>query len=891
MNSLSQPGPGTFSFFVWLSDLWSYHFFYFINTDNFDRRIPEENADGDDKDEDDDGPSGFGQVDDDIESEEDPPEWEMGIRRSNQARSCRIEDLTLSDIILDPDGNITYYWLGIVTLAVVYNIAVIVLRLAFQEMRDPAIEDSVFYLLDTIGDLIYILDIFVHMRISHYEDGCLVLDPTKIMEKYKKSNKFQMALLAILPFGTVYKLISGFGSLLFLDYFFYMSGDIHIMLVRLPRLLKYPTMARFFDITDSRTRNPNLIRAFKLTLNLWVVIHWIGCAYYVVSEYEGLGSNSWVYPSGQEYSSFTRKYIRVMYWSLMTLTTIGERPPPETDLEFVFTGLTFLIGVFVFAAVVGNVGDVISNMNAARTEFQSRMDQIKSYLQHRHVDEKLQNRVKRWAEYTWKRTQSIDEPSLLQLLPDRLRTEIAINVHLETLKKVKIFEECEEGLLRELVLKLRPQVYSPGDFICRIGEVGKEMFIVNHGKVEILVPSQQNGRRTVVATLTPGNYFGEISLLKLDDGQNRRTADVKAVGYSELLRLSRKDLMSALVEYPNAKRILEQQAKERIEKTKEMRRASSQDESPQAVDTPSDDHPPGKKKDLLLKVIRSSNFRKLLSSRHSEMNELREVVDELRQFDSQVTKDIIHNLQQKNENLQTELNKRQKEVSVLKRKLSRSKEIKCNHESPTSSRKAISSNTDCESNTCQTSVKSVCNVDNSLDDHLCCIAQNTSPILCRSTLDKLQSRQRHRQVNHLPVCSLPSMGNNCKCRSLRHSSSTPDVYKGGNVPILRIKHGNLDIKPSRSDPTLTFQEHFQKDNFRNGNLSKSHSNGDCSGENCKTRNDDYKNENIQAEDHDLHEIETLLDLETCDLTDSSAHSTDHSSDEQSDIDFDLPEKS
>lgn len=27
-----------------------------------------------------------------------------------------------------------------------------------------------------------------------------------------------------------------------------------------------------------------------------------------------------------------RKYIRVMYWSLMTLTTIGERPPPETDL-------------------------------------------------------------------------------------------------------------------------------------------------------------------------------------------------------------------------------------------------------------------------------------------------------------------------------------------------------------------------------------------------------------------------------------------------------------------------------------------------------------------------------------------------------------------------------
>lgn len=34
--------------------------------------------------------------------------------------------------------------------------------------------------------------------------------------------------------------------------------------------------------------------------------------------------------------------------------------------------MTFVIGVFVFAAVVGNVGDVISNMNASRQDFQAR---------------------------------------------------------------------------------------------------------------------------------------------------------------------------------------------------------------------------------------------------------------------------------------------------------------------------------------------------------------------------------------------------------------------------------------------------------------------------------------------------------------------------------------
>lgn len=47
---------------------------------------------------------------------------------------------------------------------------------------------------------------------------------------------------------------------------------------------------------------------------------------------------------------------------------------------------------------------------------------------------------------------------MLAALPDKLKAEIAIHVHLETLKQVEIFRDCEPGLLEELVLKLRLQV-------------------------------------------------------------------------------------------------------------------------------------------------------------------------------------------------------------------------------------------------------------------------------------------------------------------------------------------------------------------------------------------------------------------------------------------------
>ena len=56
------------------------------------------------------------------------------------------------------------------------------------------------------------------------------------------------------------------------------------------------------------------------------------------------------------------------------------------------------------------------------------------------------------------------------IFPDKLKAEIAINVHLDTLKRVEIFQNTEAGFLCELVLRLRPVLFSPGDYICRKGK-------------------------------------------------------------------------------------------------------------------------------------------------------------------------------------------------------------------------------------------------------------------------------------------------------------------------------------------------------------------------------------------------------------------------------------
>jgi cyclic nucleotide gated channel alpha 3 len=88
----------------------------------------------------------------------------------------------------------------------------------------------------------------------------------------------------------------------------------------------------------------------------------------------------------------------------------------------------------------------------------------------RRVPQHLQDRVIRWFDFLWTNNKSSEDNEILNLLPYKLRAEIAIHVHLDTLKRVEIFQNTEAGFLNELVLRLKPVLYSPGDYICRKGK-------------------------------------------------------------------------------------------------------------------------------------------------------------------------------------------------------------------------------------------------------------------------------------------------------------------------------------------------------------------------------------------------------------------------------------
>ncbi|XP_058886364.1 cyclic nucleotide-gated channel cone photoreceptor subunit alpha-like isoform X1 [Acipenser ruthenus] len=444
--------------------------------------------------------------------------------------------------VIDPASNLYYRWLSIIAAPVMYNWCLLVCRACFDELQMDYL--VLWGVLDYSSDCVYLIDTFVRFRTGFLKQGLLVKDSKELRENYMKTLQFKFDTLSLVPTDLIsIKIGSNWPEL------------------RFNRLFRFARMFEFFDRTETRTNYPNIFRIGNLVLYILIIIHWNACIYFAISKAIGFGTDTWVYPniSHPEYGRLARKYIYSLYWSTLTLTTIGETPPPVKDVEYLFVVFDFLIGVLIFATIVGNVGAMISNMNASRAEFQAKIDSIKQYMHFRKVTKDLEARIIKWFDYLWTNKKTVDEKEVLKNLPDKLKAEIAINVHLDTLKKVRIFQDCEAGLLIELVLKLRPQVFSPGDYICRKGDIGREMYIIKEGKLAVVA----DDGITQFVVLSDGSYFGEISILNIKGSKsgNRRTANIRSIGYSDLFCLSKDDLMEALTEYPEAKKALEEKGK------------------------------------------------------------------------------------------------------------------------------------------------------------------------------------------------------------------------------------------------------------------------------------------------------------------------------------------
>lgn len=215
--------------------------------------------------------------------------------------------------VIQHDGNFMFYWLGVITVSVLYNLWTCIAREAFREIQQGC--PACWYSLDAVFDMIYILDILVQFRTGYLDQGLMVYDSKKLRQRYTRSKVIYIDFISLLP----------------LDLLQFAIG-IHPM-IRFPRFFKIYRPLRFLHMLESRTAYPNLIRVANLTHILFLGAHWFAAFYYMISEAEGF-TGEWSYPNPVgEFADVNRKYLRSLFWSTLTLTTIGDIPPAGNSNE------------------------------------------------------------------------------------------------------------------------------------------------------------------------------------------------------------------------------------------------------------------------------------------------------------------------------------------------------------------------------------------------------------------------------------------------------------------------------------------------------------------------------------------------------------------------------
>ncbi len=394
----------------------------------------------------------------------------------------------------------------------------------------------------------FAVDIVLNFFTGYYVGTQLIMDRKAAARRYL-SGWFVIDLLAAVPFDLFL-----FGPMSKLT-------DVARAL-RLMRMFRLARLAQFMKrLGEANIMNLSILRMIFLAFWVLMISHWLACAWIALGAgniaglEKGMGN---IKEEDLALISPDRLYLRSLYWVTTTIVTIGYGDiTPQTSSQTVVAICVELAGATMYGYVIGNMASLIANLDAARAQFEEKVEKINTFMRFRRIPEDLQERVRNYYSYLWESRKGYDEGEVLSDLPASLKIRVALQLNREIIERVPLFSGASDDMITQIVMNLRPVVYTPGDYVFRKGEVGHNMYFISKGAVEVV---SEDGH-TVYATLTQGNFFGEIALLM----STPRTATIRAIDYCDLYTLDKPTFHQILENYPEFTAKVEDMARKRQE--------------------------------------------------------------------------------------------------------------------------------------------------------------------------------------------------------------------------------------------------------------------------------------------------------------------------------------
>ncbi|CAH8465411.1 unnamed protein product [Heterobilharzia americana] len=570
----------------------------------------------------------------------------------------KIQKLTKSNFVLLHYGFFRIVWDWLLLLLTFYIAFIVPYNVTFES---HSTHSSRCRIIDLIVEIFLIIDVILNFHTTYVNKSGQIINDRHLIAKHYAKGWLILDLLAALPVDFILIFIQLTSITNLEDVYinsstmetynntdktnqtqlftlFFKEQEHHdskpvvkFNLISLLQMMKLARLLRLARLIQKITRlsQYSVIVLGLLMFSFALVAHWCACIWYVIGVYEVDGSHiGWLEDLARRLKSpfdvnksggpsEGSKYFTALYFTCSSLTSVGfGNVSANTTNEKIFAICIMLLGALMHAAVFGNVTAIIQRIYARRTTFQSKVQDLKEFIEVHRIPKTLKNRMEDFFQTTWAINRGIDVPDCentccdlsflrsrfkiihldhsekmvlivtsefltlntafmiliekkrsfgnskddktsLKIYPEELQGDIYLHLNREVLG-LKVFEKANRDCLKCLAINFKLTFCTPGEYLIHTGDILRRLYFVSNGSLEVLEKDE------VVALLGKNDWFGAFidSDTTVNNTSSMSTAsfpiirsrcDVKSLTYCDLHYIDLITLSEILNQHPRFK--------------------------------------------------------------------------------------------------------------------------------------------------------------------------------------------------------------------------------------------------------------------------------------------------------------------------------------------------
>lgn len=427
------------------------------------------------------------------------------IRRSSALVKTQMKLQVPFGVIL-PNNKLKEIWNLYIAFVLIYTALVTPFTLSFLDLQSG----DLLYNLDAAIDVSFIVDLLLNLNTAYYnEDNALVVNRLSIVKNYFKHGLF-IDFISSFPFSLFDITTRGFSTLFRI-----------LRLRALSRLLK---LSRLFKVVSRKDNliskyiqnlfsiSHTLIRILKFLAMLTLSVHLAACIWHYTAKAQDYDPTTWIYRTGNIDAPIYRKYIISLYWTLVTLATIGYGDiRPYSQSEQLFSIFWMIFALYFVSFSISSLSSMLSQIDIRKNLLRQKMSFVDDFSKEVKLSKRLKKELQKILissidrfSYSYE-----DRNDLISEFPNDLKLEIANTMHKGLAARFSLFAFEDDNLIQEILPLMQNLSIPASQILYSLGESSTHIYFLIKGRVHFLLKNE----KTVFQVVSDKDYFGDIEVI------------------------------------------------------------------------------------------------------------------------------------------------------------------------------------------------------------------------------------------------------------------------------------------------------------------------------------------------------------------------------------------